>query len=83
MHRPDATSARDREALCGGVRYHFFVTDLPYHAFVTTYLLGEAPGVSPEVIYDRYVALGGNPSYIRDQRYLLIQASGNLDAGVQ
>lgn len=57
MRRPATTPITDREALEEGIRYHFFVIDMPYQAFVTTYLLGEAPGTTPQVIYDRYVAL--------------------------
>ena len=65
MRRPSATPTRDRDALVEGIRYPFFVIDLLYDAFTVTYLLGEAPGISPDVIYDRYAALGANPAYIR------------------
>ena len=49
----------------GGIRYHFFVTDLPYPTFAATYLSGEVSDASPEDIYDRYATIGGNPSCIK------------------
>lgn len=64
MRRPAATLVTDREVLEEGIRYHFFVSDMPYQAFAMTYLLGEVLGATPQVIYDRYAALGGNPFYI-------------------
>ena len=65
MRRPSATPIKERDALVEGIRHHLFLTDLPYDAFEATYLLGEALGISPSVIYDLYAALGGNPAHIR------------------
>lgn len=53
-----ATPDANREALKEGVRYHFFIPDMPYQVFVATYLLGEALGATPQVIYDQYTILG-------------------------
>ena len=64
--------------LVEGIHYHFFLLDMPYDVFASTYLLGEASGISPSVIYDRYAALGGNPAYIRGQSYLHMHTAESL-----
>ena len=46
--------------------------------FVATYLVGDAPEISSSVIYDRYATLGGNPSYIWGQSYLLIHTAESV-----
>lgn len=49
--------------------------------FAKTYLLREAPGATPQVIYDRYTALRGDPSHIRGQNYLFMHATKFFGGG--
>lgn len=57
-----------------GICYNFFVADMPYPTFGMMYLLGEVHGADPQVIYNRYAAIGDNPSHIRGRHYLEIHA---------
>lgn len=43
--------------------------------FVATYLLGEAPKATAQMIYDRYTVLGGDPTHIRGQSSLHVHAA--------
>ena len=52
--------------------------DIPYDAFIATYLLGEVTGIPPDVIYGCYISLGGNHAYIQGQSYLLIDTAESL-----
>ena len=61
-----------------GIQYYYFLLDMLYNVFEATYLLGDAPGISPSVIYDRYAALGGNLAYIRGQSFLLIHTAESV-----
>lgn len=45
MRRHATTPVGEREALVEGIQYHFFVMDMPYQVFATTYLLDEVPSV--------------------------------------
>ena len=51
---------------------------MPYNVFAATYLLSDALGISSSVIYDRYAALGGNPTYIWGHSYLLIHTAESV-----
>ena len=67
-----------------GIQYYSFFFDMPYDVFTAIYLLGDAPEISSSVIYDRYAALGGNPTYIQGHSFLLIHLaeSVGLEPGV-
>ena len=58
------------QALLGGLGFHSFVEEGDYAAFAALSLMRKPKGVRGRIIYDRYRALGGDPTYIRGQLYL-------------
>lgn len=56
MPRTGDTSEVDRVALRVGVHYSHFVAAIRYPKFAAAYLLVEAPGDTPQALYDPYTA---------------------------
>ena len=57
-------------ALIDGVPFEGLVREGDYAAFADQYLMREQKSVRGRTFYERYAALGGDPTYIRGQLYL-------------
>lgn len=66
------------QALLDGLDFISLTYKWDYAAFAYRYLMREPKGVRSRVIYERYTALGGDPTYIRGQLYVSRLFPGEL-----
>lgn len=78
MRRTCEMSLVEVLALVDGLDFLTFIEEGDYAIFVARYLVGEPKGTRGQVFYDRYLALGGDPNYIRGQLHLSKKIPGHL-----